>query len=342
MAINKKKVGVIVGGIAVVAIAGGIIAAIAVNSNGADSAEAAAGTTEPSAAATSEALQFDLTSKNVDGRPTIEPVPEAVAALKTSGFTPVNPGELTVVGSAYIPPLSFLAEDDNATRLGSEADFGQLIADGLGLKLKNEIAAWADWPLGVQSGKYDLITSNVTVTEERKDLFDFASYRNDELGFYVRSDSEIDSISEAKDVAGLSIIVGSGTNQEKILLAWDEENIAAGLEAVDFQYYEDDAAGTLALQSGRVDATFGPNATAAYKAAVDGKTKLVGLVNGGYPANAQIAAGTAKGNGLIEAVGIVLNHAIENGQYDEILKRWGLESEAIDTSEINPAGLPRD
>lgn len=335
MAVNKKKVGVIVGGVAVVAIVGGIIAAVAIN-NGGSTAEAA-----PAPTPTSEAIKFDLTSKNVEGRPRIDPVPEAVAALKASGFKPITAGTLTVVGSAYIPPLGFLAEDDNSTLLGSEPDFGQLIADGLGLKFKNEVAQWADWPLGIQSGKYDLITSNVTVTEERKDLFDFASYRNDELGFYVRSDSKITSIKEAKDVAGLSIIVGSGTNQEKILLAWDEENKAAGLDPVDFQYYDDDAAGTLALQSGRVDATFGPNATSAYKAAVDGKTKLVGLVNGGFPANAQIAAGTAKGNGLIEAVNIVLNYAIENGQYDAILERWGLESEGIDKSEINPAGLPR-
>ncbi|KQQ93005.1 hypothetical protein ASF62_14630 [Leifsonia sp. Leaf325] len=334
MAVNKKKVGVIVGGVAVVAIVGGIIAAVAVNNAG--TAEAAPAPTE-----TSEAIKFDLTSKNVEGRPRIDPVPEAVAALKASGFKPITAGTLTVVGSAYIPPLGFLAEDDNATLLGSEPDFGQLIADGLGLTFKNEVAQWADWPLGIQSGKYDLITSNVTVTEERKDLFDFASYRNDELGFYVRSDSEITSIKEAEDVAGLSIIVGSGTNQEKILLAWDEENKAAGLDPVDFQYFDDDAAGTLALQSGRVDATFGPNATSAYKAAVDGKTKLVGLVNGGFPEHAQIAAGTAKGNGLIEAVNIVLNYAIENGQYDTILERWGLESESIEKSEVNPAGLPR-
>ncbi|MCI2957356.1 ABC transporter substrate-binding protein [Agromyces atrinae] len=339
MAINKKKVAVIVGGVAAVAIVGGAITAFALNSGNSAEAEAAPEATE--AAAETSIVQFDLTSKNADDRPRIDPVPEAVEALEASGFTPIDPGKLTVVGSAYIPPLSFLAEDDNVTRLGSEADFAQLIADGLGLELKTEIAAWADWPLGIQSGKYDLITSNVTVTEERKDLFDFATYRDDVLGFYVKADSDIDSISEAKDVAGLSIVVGSGTNQEKILLAWDEENKAAGLDPVDFQYYEDDAAATLAVQSGRVDATFGPNATAAYKAATDGKTKLVGQLNGGFPDNAQIAAGTAKDNGLIEAVNIVLNYAIENGEYDAILERWGLESEAVKTSEINPPGLPR-
>ena len=336
--LNKKKVGVIAGGVAALAVIGVVATTLIVNGQSAPVTAA-----EPEGAATaSDLIQFDLTSANVDGRPQIDPVPEAIAALEASGWQPAEAGKLTVVGSAYIPPLSFLAEDDNVTRLGSEADFAQLIADGLGLELKGEVAAWADWPLGIQSGKYDLITSNVTVTEERKDLFDFATYRQDVLGFYVKADSEIESITEAKDVAGLSIIVGAGTNQEKILLGWDEENKAAGLEPVDFQYYEDDAAGTLALQSGRVDANFGPNATAAFKAATDGETKLVGTVNGGYPANAAIAAGTAKDNGLIEAVEIALNHAIENGQYDAILDRWGLQDERIDVSEVNPAGLPRE
>lgn len=53
------------------------------------------------------------------------------------------------------------------TVLGGEIDIAQLIADGLDLKLKVVPVSWADWPLGVSFGKYDLVTSNVTVTEER-------------------------------------------------------------------------------------------------------------------------------------------------------------------------------
>ena len=97
----------------------------------------------------------------------------------------------------------------------------------------------------------------------------------------------------------------------------------------------------LALQSGRIDATFGPNATSAWAARETGDTKLVGLVPGGWPLTANIAAGTAKGNGLIEPVKIVLNSLIEEGQYDEVLEIWDLESEGIEESEINPAGLPK-
>ena len=69
-------------------------------------------------------------------------------------------------------------------------------------------------------------------------------------------------------MAGLKIAVGSGTNQEKILLEWDKQNQAEGLKPVDVQYYQNDSDTTLALQSGRIDLSFGPNATAAYKAAI--------------------------------------------------------------------------
>ena len=332
----RKKTAVIIGGVAAVAlVAGGITAAVLSGNSAAEATPAA----ESAAATAGETIKFNLGPDQ--DRIRLEEVPEAVAAIEASGFEPIEAGKLTVVVSPYVAPLGLYADDDT-TLIGNETDIAQLIADGLGLELNLQPAAWADWPLGIQSGKYDLITSNVTVTEERKDLYDFASYREDLLGFYVKSDSEIDSIKEAKDVAGLKVVVGSGTNQEKILQAWDEENIAAGLDPVQYQYFDDDAAATLAVQSGRADAVFGPNATAAYKAAENGETKLVGTFNGGYPEHANIAAGTAKGNGLIEGVALVLNSAIEGGEYGEVLERWGLTSEAITESLVNPPGLPRE
>ena len=123
------------------------------------------------------------------------------------------------------------------------------------------------------------VLSIVTVTEERKLKFDFASYRDDKLGFYAQAVSAISMVVAAEDVAGKRVIVGSGTNQESILLRWDAENKAKGLKPVEFQYYDDDSASQLALQSGRADLTFGPNATSAFKAASDAKTKLVGPVS---------------------------------------------------------------
>lgn len=318
---------------AVAILALGGLAACSSPSGSSDAASETAGTEVES--------PFDLTSANAESRPRIDPIPEAVAALEASGFQPTEAGKLTVANGAFVPPISFLAEDDNQTLLGGDPDISQLVADGLGLEYNPQNVAWADWPLGVESGKYDAVIANVTVTEERKDLFDFATYRDDVLSFAVKADSDIDSITEAKDVAGLTVVVGSGTNQEKILLSWFEENEQAGLEPGEAVYYEDTAAAALALASGRVDAIFQPNSTNAYAAAVNGETKIVGTLNGGFPENAQIGVATAKGNGLIDAVAIVLNYIIESGEYQEVLDRWALQDEALAESLVNPPGLPR-
>ncbi|WP_265522378.1 ABC transporter substrate-binding protein [Oerskovia flava] len=249
---------------------------------------------------------------------------------------------LTVSVSSYVAPLAFLA-DDEQTPIGNETDIAQLVADALNKELVLEVRAWADWPLALQSGDVDAVISNVTVTEERKELYDFSTYRNDELGWLARADNEeITSITEAADVAGLTVAVGSGTNQEKILLEWDRLNTEAGLEPVEIEYFENDGDTILALQSGRIDVQVGPNATASYKAKVSPQDfKVVGTLNGGWPDTAQIAATTLKGNGLAPAVTAALNHAFDDGTYLEVLERWGLESEAIETSETNPPGLPK-
>ena len=64
------------------------------------------------------------------------------------------------------------------------------VADGLGLKLQLVPTDWANWPLATQSGDVDVTISNVTVTEERKQLFDFSSYRVDTLAFLAAADSK--------------------------------------------------------------------------------------------------------------------------------------------------------
>jgi polar amino acid transport system substrate-binding protein len=294
------------------------------------------GEIESAAAADQGGTELAVDTSPEQDRIHTEPSDEAIALLPP-GL--VDDGVLRVATSPFTAPLAFYA-DDNETPIGNETDIAQLVADALDLKLELVPTDWSNWPLATQSGDVDATISNVTVTEERKQLFDFSSYRVDELGFLAQADSDL-TVDEPADVAGLTIAVGSGTNQEKILLAWDEQNRAAGLAPVDVQYFENDGDTTLALQSGRLDLTFGPNATAAYKAARSPEDfRVVGTVNGGWPLTAQIAVATAKGNGLAPAVTAALNAAIDDGSYSEVLERWGLTSESVDASETNPPGLP--
>ncbi|MEF8765866.1 ABC transporter substrate-binding protein [Stenotrophomonas sp. A3_2] len=259
-------------------------------------------------------------------------------ALIPAGYRFVTPGAFTVATHPGQLPLADYGADSKDV-VGIEPDIARLIADALGLKLVIVPVAWADWPLGLESGKYDAVLSNVTVTEERKKKFDFSSYRYDLLGIYTRSDGPIQKIEKPADVAGLKVVVGASTNQDQILRQWDQQNIAAGLKPVEYQYFDDALVGRLAVITGRADVSFEPNATGAYSAR-DGKVRRVGLFPGGWPNAAAISVTTRKGSGLADAVTQALNTQIGSGTYAQALKRWNVAEEAVPQSQTNPPGLP--
>nr|WP_287858875.1 transporter substrate-binding domain-containing protein [Klebsiella sp.] len=279
------------------------------------------------------------TQAAIDLRANEQPLPvtrdeQAIAKIPVN-YRFVEPGTLTVAISALnSPPLALLASD-NRTRIGSDPDIARLLAGSLGLKLKLVPTAWEDWPLGITSGRYDVALVNIAVTEQRKEKFDFATYRVDSLAFSVKSTSDIARVYGPADLSGKKVIVGSGTNQERILLGWNIENEAAGRKPALPIYLTDDASGNLYIQSGRADVFFGPQSVAAYKAALSGKTKVVGL----GPKKAYVATTTKKGNGLVFALQAALDGAIARGEYQKVLARWGEQGEEVSQSEVNPRGI---
>ncbi|MDQ0384034.1 polar amino acid transport system substrate-binding protein [Streptomyces sp. DSM 42143] len=249
-------------------------------------------------------------------------------------------GTLELVSSSgSAAPLTFYATD-NKTVIGVESDMAYLVADVLGLEPHVNTVSWENVFVGLDGAKYDVGFSNITVTEERKEKYDFAN-REDNLGFEAKKDSGL-RVTGPESVAGRTVAVGSGTNQEKLLIEWSEENEKAGREPVDIKYYQNDSDVYLALRSGRIDLYLGPNPTAAYHAATTGEIEVVGTYSGaGATLQGLIAATTKKGSGLVEPLADALDHIIDNGTYAKVLERWGLADEAVTNSEINPPGLPR-
>ncbi len=281
---------------------------------------------------------FDLSPQQA-GRIRAEKNETAIAAIP-GDFKFVTPGTFTVAVSPGGPPLATYATDAQ-TVVGADPDYAIAVADTLGLKIELVPVAWIDWPLGLSSGKYDAVISNVGVTEQRKEKFDFSTYRQGLHGFFVKADSPVQSIKEPKDAAGLRIIVGAGTNQERILLKWNEKNIAAGLKPLELQYYDDEAASLLALSSGRADVIVQPNAQLVYIASRDKNIKRVGTLSAGWPERSDVAITTRKGSGLADALTLATNRLIASGDYAKILARWQLSEEALPKSETNPPGLPK-
>ena len=227
-------------------------------------------------------------------------------------------------------PLSFHATDDK-TPIGSELDIAQLVADKLGLELDVQVTSWENWPLKTQSGDFEAVFSNVGINAARVKLFDFASYRAAYMGFEAKKSSSYD-IKGADDISGLKISVGSGTNQEKILLAWNKELEGKGKAPAVLQYYSSDADTILALSSGRTDLNIAPYPSTVYRENTRDDLKIVGKVNAGWPSETLVAATSLKGNGLAPVITEALNSAIKDGSYGKVLERWGLSEEALPES----------
>lgn len=258
----------------------------------------------------------------------------------------LDSGTLTIgVGSlpAGFPPLAFTG-DDQETITGSEPDLGRLVAAVFGLEPEIKNSTWDNLFVGIDNGTTDVGFSNITDTEKRKEKYDFASYREDNLAFAVEKSSSWEFDDDYENLAGLTVAVSSGTNQEKLILEWQSKLQSEG-KTLDVKYFPDTNATYLALDSGQIDAYFGPNPGVAYqntqRADSANPTRTAGTFSGaGESLQGLIAATVKKDSGLAEPIADAINYLIENGQYEQWLDAYNLDNEAVESSEVNPAGLP--
>ncbi|MFF0223180.1 ABC transporter substrate-binding protein [Streptomyces sp. NPDC004629] len=258
---------------------------------------------------------------------------EVPAAIRSRGTLEIGNSK----GSTA--PLTFFATD-NKTLIGVETDMAYAIASVFGLKVHYNPVSFEQIFVGLDSGKYDVGVSNITVTELRKQKYDMATYRKDAQAFEAKKGATW-HVTGPKDVAGRTIAVPTGTSEEKALLDWNAQNVKAGRKPINVKYYQDESAVYLALQSGQIDAYLHPNPEAEYHAKTSGQTQVVGAIIGaGEHLEGLIAATTKKDNGLGKPLNDAINHLIEKGVYGKILARWGLTSDGVSTSRLNPPGLP--
>ncbi|MCD9877932.1 transporter substrate-binding domain-containing protein [Streptomyces guryensis] len=266
---------------------------------------------------------------------------ELPKSVKSSGKLEIGIGALP----AGFAPLAYVGSDQK-TLTGAEPDFGRLVAAVLGLKPELKNSTWENLFVGIDSGKVNVAFSNVTDTEERKKKYEFASYRKDNLGFEVLKSSKWNFGGDYENLAGKTVSVGAGTNQEKLLLEWKKKLESEG-KKLTVKYYPDRNGTYLALNSGKIDSFFGPNPGIAYhitqSANTPDPTRNAGTFSGaGASLQGLIAATAKKDSGLAKPVADAVNHLIRNGQYAKWLAAWNLSNEAVAKSEVDPPGLPLD
>ena len=91
-----------------------------------------------------------------------------------SGGLTVVKGTLSIGMEIGYPPMEY-KDVDGITPIGFDVQLGKALADKLGLQVKYLDTAWDGIFAGVNTGKYDVIISAVTITDERLKAFNFST-----------------------------------------------------------------------------------------------------------------------------------------------------------------------
>jgi polar amino acid transport system substrate-binding protein len=238
-------------------------------------------------------------------------------------------GSLVVAADASYAPNEFIGSDGKTVE-GMDADLAKALASEMGLKADVKNATFDSIIPGLASGKYDLGMSSFTDTKEREKTVDFVTYFSAGTSFFVKAQGG-PTVNTLADLCGKTVAVEKGTTQQADAEAQSKK---CGAKPVKVLTFPDQNGANLALSSGRAQVGMADSPVVDYQVKLSNdQFKLVGESYGAAPYGIAIP----KDSGLAEPVKAGLEALMKNGQYLSILKRWGIESGAIDTPKINGA-----
>lgn len=216
------------------------------SSSAAASSEAAPSSSE---AASSEAASAETPAETVD--------PD-VQAIIDRGVLRVGVKN-AVIGFGYQDPLT-------NEYSGMEIDLAQGLADQLGVEVEYTTVTAATRTELLDSGDIDCVLATFTITDERKQSWDFTTpYYTDHVTVLVEDASGIASLADLKDK---TVGVSSGSTSARALTSamidagvldganFDKETFdpATWTEGIKFQQYDDYPSISTALAAGQIDA----------------------------------------------------------------------------------------
>lgn len=92
--------------------------------------------------------------------------------LLGAAFAVAQERTLVVAHDTTWPPMEYI--DSNKQIVGYSVDYIDAVAKEVGVKIDHRTVAWDGIFAGLLSGRYDLISSSVTITPERKEEMDFS------------------------------------------------------------------------------------------------------------------------------------------------------------------------
>jgi polar amino acid transport system substrate-binding protein len=241
-------------------------------------------------------------------------------------------GTLVVAADATYPPNEFIGSDGH-TVVGMDPDLAHEIGKVMGLKVKVVNATFDSIIPGLAAQKYDLGMSSFTDTKAREKTVDFVTYFSAGTSFYVEAQGG-PTINTLRDLCGHAVAVEKGTTQATDATNQSKSCSAAGKSAVKVLVFPDQNGANLAISSGRAQVGMADSPVAAYQVQKSGgRFKLVGNTYGTAPYGIAIPKSSGMARPVLDALKVLM----KKGDYQAVMKHWGLQAGAITNPAINAA-----
>ena len=248
-------------------------------------------------------------------------VPEAIA----------SDGAIAVGSDTTYAPGEFLAEDGE-TIVGFDVDLFTLVAQKLGLEATFETAPFDSIIAGVGSGKYEAGVSSFTINPDRLQQANMVSYYSAGTQWSTKKGNPDDV--DPDNACGLRIAVQKATVQVDDITARSDACTAAGKDAITIDQYEGQDEATAAVVSGKDAAGLADSPVMAYAVKqTNGQLELLGDIYDSAPYGYVVAKDQTE---FAQAMADAVKSLIDDGTYQQVLKKWGVQDGAIDDPTVNP------
>ncbi|OUC91997.1 ABC transporter substrate-binding protein [Streptosporangium minutum] len=235
-------------------------------------------------------------------------------------------GELRMATSEGYPPME-MYKPGTQELTGVDPDLAAAIAAKLGLKVKVTNAAFDGLIPGLQAGRWDMVMSSMSDTEERRAAVDFVDYFSAGGAIMVKKGNP-EGIKTLEDLCGRTVVLAKGSSNLAIGQRQDEKCA----KKMQIMQSEDAPTGLLSIDSGRAVATIVDSPVAAMYAKDTGKYDVLPEQ---YDAGPWGIAIDRRNTALRDAVAKAMQELTADGGYKAVLEKYSVASNAVPEVMVN-------
>ena len=239
-----------------------------------------------------------------------------------------------VVGSdiAYAPMEYY--DTDGTTVLGLDKDLSDALGQQLGVTFEWNNATFDGLITQLKSDRIDVAISGMSDTPERQQEVDFVDYYQAGAMLLVKKGNP-EGLQSMADLCGQTVAVQRGTTQEGYAEEQSKKCESDGEQPIKLLSFDRETEAMLQVKSGRAVSGMQDYPVAAYNARTSGGGKDFEVVGDQIQAG-PLGIAVGKDNAeLRDVLQKALQAVIDDGTYEEILKKYDVPLGAVDEATVN-------